>query len=233
MGRCPQRERRAGPAVGAVAHAHPNGAGPAVYAEAGTPGYSPRRTPVAPPSGTVWRVRTSRPARRAFLVVHVVASASWLGLSLGLLALGIAAVTTHSAVTVETSVRAMKLFADWLLLPVAFLTLLSGLVLSLGTPWGLARHRWVYTKFWLTLATTAATVLVLRPGLNSMVHDVAAGEPPADSRGVLMGPIVSLTSYVFMTVISVLKPWGLTRRGRRHRASQRASHTARPLSRPV
>ncbi|MGW3511489.1 DUF2269 domain-containing protein [Streptomyces sp. NPDC000994] len=178
-------------------------------------------------------MRTSRPARRAFLVVHVVASASWLGLSLGLLALGIAAVTTQSAVTVETSVRAMKLFADWLLLPVAFLTVFSGLVLSLGTPWGLARHRWIYTKFWLTLATTAATILVLRPGLNSTVQDIAAGEPLPSSRGVLMGPIVSLTAYVFMTVISVLKPWGLTRRGRAHRASQRVAQTARRLAEPV
>ncbi|MEU3349062.1 DUF2269 domain-containing protein [Streptomyces sp. NPDC006700] len=178
-------------------------------------------------------MRTSRPARRAFLVVHVVASASWLGLSLGLLALAIAAVTTRSAVTVETSVRAMKLFADWLLLPVAFATLFSGLVLSLGTPWGLARHRWVCTKFWLTLATTAATVLVLRPGLTATVRAVAAGEPPADSRGILMGPVVSLTAYVFMTVISVLKPWGLTRRGRRHRTAQRAAQTAARRGAPV
>ncbi|MFF4761997.1 DUF2269 domain-containing protein [Streptomyces sp. NPDC001292] len=178
-------------------------------------------------------MRTSRPARRAFLVVHVVASASWLGLALGLLALGTAATTTQSAVTVETSVRAMKLFADWLLLPVAFLTLLSGLVLSLGTPWGLARHRWVYTKFWLTLATTTATVFALRPEVNSAVEAVAAGEPLSGFRGVLMGPVVSLTAYVFMTVISVLKPWGLTRRGRRHRASQRATQAARRLSEPV
>ncbi|AVH60669.1 MULTISPECIES: DUF2269 family protein [Streptomyces] len=159
-------------------------------------------------------MKLSRPARRASLVVHVAASASWLGLTLGLLALGIAATTTGSAVTVEASVRAMKLFADWLLLPVAFLTFLSGLLLSLGTPWGLARHRWVYTKFWLTLATTTATVFALRPGVNSAVAAVAAGEPLPDADDVLFGPIVSLSAYVVMTVISILKPWGLTRRGR-------------------
>ncbi|MBR8642377.1 DUF2269 domain-containing protein [Streptomyces tuirus] len=162
--------------------------------------------------------KLSRPARRAVLVVHVTASASWLGLTLGLLALGITATTTGSAVTVEASVRAMKLFADWLLLPVAFVTLLSGLVLSLGTPWGLARHRWVCTKFWLTLATTAATAFALRPGVNSAVTAVAAGGPLPDAGDVLFGPVVSLSAYVFMTVISVLKPWGLTRRGRRLRA---------------
>lgn len=153
--------------------------------------------------------------------MHVVASACWLGLTLGLLALGVTAATGGSAVSVEASVRGMKLFADWLLLPVAFLTLVSGLVLSLGTQWGLARHRWVHTKFWLTLGTTTATVLALRPGVNSAVAAVAAGGPLPDAGDVLFGPIVSLSAYVFMTVISVLKPWGLTRRGRRMRAASR------------
>ncbi|MFF7770747.1 DUF2269 domain-containing protein [Streptomyces massasporeus] len=158
--------------------------------------------------------KLNRRSRRAALVVHVTVSACWLGLTLGLLALGITAATTGSPATVEASVRAMKLFADWLLLPVAFLTLLSGLLLSLGTKWGLARYRWVYTKFWLTLATTTATVFALRPGVDSAVTAVAAGGPLSDAGDVLFGPVVSLSAYVFMTVISVLKPWGKTRRGR-------------------
>ncbi|AQS66162.1 DUF2269 domain-containing protein [Streptomyces pactum] len=168
-------------------------------------------------------MKLSRPARRASLVVHVVASAGWLGLSLGLLALGVTAATTASPVTVEASVRGMKLFADWLLLPLAFLTLSSGVVLALGTPWGLARHRWVYTKFWLTLATTTATVFALRPGVNSAVAAVAAGGALPDAGEVLFGPVVSLSAYVFMTVISLLKPWGQTRRGRRPRGTARRS----------
>ncbi|MGW3254983.1 DUF2269 domain-containing protein [Streptomyces fungicidicus] len=169
--------------------------------------------------GTVGRVRLSRPARRAHLVVHVLASACWLGLTAGLLALGITANTTGSPAMAGASVRVMKLFADWLLLPVAFLTLAGGLVLSLGTPWGLARHRWVWTKFWLTLATTTATAAA------------AAGQPLPDGGDVLMGPLVSLAAYVFMTVLSVLKPWGPTRRGRRLRAEARRPRTAAPARR--
>ncbi|MGW5638730.1 DUF2269 family protein [Streptomyces sp. NPDC003832] len=166
-------------------------------------------------------MKLSRPARRATHVVHVVASAAWLGLSLGLLALGATAASSGSAATVEASVRAMKLFADWILLPAALLTLLSGLLLSLGTQWGLARHKWVYTKFWLTLATTTATVFALRPGVNTAVAAVSSGGPLPDPGDVLFGPIVSLTAYVFMTALSVLKPWGPTRRGRRLRSAAR------------
>ncbi|MCC8337389.1 DUF2269 domain-containing protein [Streptomyces sp. R1] len=177
-------------------------------------------------------MKLNRPARRACLVVHAVASASWLGLTLGLLALGATAAANASPETVEAAVRCMKLFADWLLPPLALLTLASGLVLALGTPWGLARHRWVYTKFWLTTGTTVATFFALRPGVNSAVAAVAAvaaGEPLPDAGDVLFGPVVSLSAYVFMTVISLLKPWGLTRRGRRLRA--RADRGRSPLAR--
>ncbi|WP_369194696.1 DUF2269 family protein [Streptomyces djakartensis] len=180
---------------------------------------APRPAPSKPAREPGPAPRLSRPARRALLCVHVVASAGWLGLTLGLLALGATAATTGSAATVEASVRAMKLFADWLLLPAAFLTLLSGLVLSLGTKWGLARYRWVYTKFWLTLATITATVFALRPGVDSAVAAVTAGGPLPDAGDVLFGPVVSLSAYAFMTVISVLKPWGKTRRGTREQKS--------------
>ncbi|MGW3955614.1 DUF2269 domain-containing protein [Streptomyces sp. NPDC004752] len=177
-------------------------------------------------------MKLSRPARRALLVVHVTASASWLGLTLGLLALGITAATAGQAAAAVASVRSMRLFADWLLLPVALPTLISGVVLSLGTPWGLARHRWVWIKFWLTLATTAATAFALRPAIHATVAAVADDGPPPDASAVLMGPAVSLAAYVFMTVISVLKPWGPTRRGRRLREAARGPAAARRTASP-
>jgi hypothetical protein len=57
--------------------------------------------------------------------------------------------------------------------------------------------------------------------VNSAVTAVAAGGPLPDAGDVLFGPVLSLSAYVFMTVISVVKPWGLTRRGRRLRAPAR------------
>ncbi|GAA2791637.1 membrane protein [Streptomyces showdoensis] len=141
---------------------------------------------------------------------------AWLGLSLGLLTLGITAYTTQDPTLTEAAYRVMKVFADWLLAPVALPTLGSGLVLSLGTPWGLARHRWVWIKFWITLATAAATVFALRPEIT---HAAASGVPDSS---LVAAPVVSTSAYLFMTAISVLKPWGLTRRGRRLREAARS-----------
>lgn len=167
----------------------------------------------------MFHVKLSRPARRATLIVHVIGAACWLGLTLGLVALALTAITTDASAAVEASVRSMKVFADWLVLPLALVTLVSGLVLSLGTQWGLARHRWVYTKFWLTLATTLASAFALRPGVDESAATVSAGNPVTDTAGLIAGPLISLSAYLFMTVLSVLKPWGLTRRGQKQRAS--------------
>ncbi|WP_434592322.1 DUF2269 domain-containing protein [Streptomyces sp. A5-4] len=162
-----------------------------------------------------------RPARRAILVAHVTASAGWLGLTVGLLALGVTAYTTKSAATTQATYSAMKVFGDWLLVPLALLSLVTGLVLSLGTTWGLSKHRWVWTKFWLTLVTAAATIFALRPSISA-----AALEGIPDSS-LIAAPTVASAAYFFMTAISVLKPWGLTRRGRRLRAAATAARGTR------
>ena len=45
--------------------------------------------------------------------------------------------------------------------------------------------------------------------------DVAAGQAVSDPASLVAPPVVSGSLYLFMTAISVLKPWGPTRRGRR------------------
>ncbi|MET9656114.1 DUF2269 domain-containing protein [Streptomyces sp. NPDC006510] len=154
-----------------------------------------------------------RSARRSLLVAHVAVSVSWLGLTVGPLTLGMAAFSTADPATAQAATRAMKIFGDWLVVPVALSSLFSGLLLALGTPWGLARHRWVWTKFWLTLITVALSVFSLRPGI-----DEAAARGAVDID-LVVAPSVATATYLFITAISVLKPWGPTRRGHRLRRS--------------
>ncbi|MFF9397769.1 DUF2269 domain-containing protein [Streptomyces sp. NPDC014744] len=161
-----------------------------------------------------------RTARRRLLVAHVAVSVSWLGLTVGLLALGIAAFRTEDPETARAAARAMKIFGDWLIVPFAMFSLLSGLALSLGTPWGLARHRWVWTKFWLTLVAAALSVFALRPAIDEAA---ARGSVGLD---LVVAPSLATATYLFVTAISVLKPWGTTRRGQRlHRAARTGKGT--------
>ncbi|WP_046494293.1 hypothetical protein [Streptomyces odonnellii] len=169
----------------------------------------------------------TRSVRRALLVVHVATSVSWLGLTLGLLTLGVTAYTTDAPATTQASYDAMKILANWLIVPVALLALVSGLVLSLGTPWGLARHWWVSIKLWLTLITFVATVFALRPTINQAA---VLGIP---NTSLIAAPTVASSAYFFMTAISVLKPWGPTRRGRRHRITTTSRAASRTTSRKL
>ncbi|WP_230423348.1 DUF2269 domain-containing protein [Streptomyces radicis] len=159
----------------------------------------------------------ARPVRRGLLVTHVVVSVGWLGLTLCLLVLGVTGAVSGSEATAEAAYRSMKIFGDWLLAPLALLTLGTGVVLSLGTHWGLVRHRWVLIKFVLTLITTAASLFALRSGIDDAAGEVAAGRRVTDGAGLVVPPSVALACYLFMTAISVLKPWGTTRWGRRAR----------------
>jgi hypothetical protein len=152
-------------------------------------------------------------------VTHIAFSAGWLGLSLALLTLAVTAATTRQPGTVASSYRSMEVFTDWLILPLSLTTLTTGLVLSLGTPWGLLHHRWVLTKFWLTLAAATASAFAFRPEVSAAAARVSSGQPVGSALDLLLPPAVSLTTYVFLTAVSVLKPWGLTRRGRNIRAS--------------
>lgn len=170
-------------------------------------------------------MQLSRNTRRLVVVVHSVASSVWLGLTVGLLALGIRAYTSGAPDIVNFAYRAMGVFGEYLLIPVALLTLVSGVVLSLGTPWGLVRYKWVAWKFVLTLITVGLVTFSLTPGLSDAADMAVAGTAVPNSD-LIIAPIVASTTYTFMLALSLLKPWGLTPHGRRVKAAQAAKAKA-------
>lgn len=167
----------------------------------------------------------SRRARRLWLTAHVAVSVGWLGLDLGLLTLGITGLATSDPATMRAAYLAMGMFADVLLIPVAVGTLITGVVVSVFTPWGLVRHYWVLVKFGLTVVAGTATILALRPTIADAVARVSA-LPTGAPRDVdlarvgvslVAAPTIALAIYLACTVLSELKPWGRTRWGNRRR----------------
>ncbi|MFH9615366.1 DUF2269 domain-containing protein [Streptomyces pratensis] len=135
-------------------------------------------------------------------------SVSWLGLTVGLPALTLTAHLTRYGSGLHPR---HEVFGGRLVVPVALLSLLSCLPLAPGTPWVLARHRWVWTTFWLTLITAWLSVSSLRPGIDEAV---ALGATDID---LVIASAVAPVTYLFITAISVLKLWAPTRRCRRLR----------------
>src|SRR5713226_4795639 len=92
--------------------------------------------------------------RKLLLTAHVTFSVGWLGAGAAFLVLSIAGLTSRDAEIVRGAYLAMKLTAWFAIVPMAFASLLTGIVESLGTRWGLFRHYWVLAKFFLTVFAT-------------------------------------------------------------------------------
>jgi hypothetical protein len=173
-------------------------------------------------------VTLSPPLRKFALTVHLTSSVGWIGAVVAYLALGVAAVTSSDVQTIRAAWTAMDLTGWWVIVPLAIAALLTGLVMSLGTRWGLLRHYWVLISLGLTLVCTAVLLLHM-PTVSTM----AAFGQAADLAelhalgGDLVHPGIGLVLLLLITGLNVYKPAGLTPYGWR---KQRQERNALPSS---
>jgi hypothetical protein len=98
--------------------------------------------------------------RQFALTLHVTSSVGLLGAIAAFLALAVTGVTNHDEQMVRAAYMTMQLIARFVVVPLTFASLLTGLIQSLGTPWGLFGHYWVLIKLLLTVF--AALILLLK-----------------------------------------------------------------------
>lgn len=166
--------------------------------------------------------------RKLLLTAHVVASVGWLGAVVTFLALSIVGLTTRDTATMRGVYLVMEPLAWYVLVPLAFASLLTGIVYALATPWGLFRHYWVLYK----LAITAASTIVL---LLFTVNNTRTFAEMASSReGVAMLPtsnpmdhaLLALAALLVATTLGVYKPRALTPFGQEAQRGKRTQWVA-------
>jgi hypothetical protein len=164
--------------------------------------------------------------RKFALTAHVASSVGSLGSVAVFLALAVAGLTSQDTQMVRAAYLAMEFIAWFVIVPLVLASLLTGLVQSLGTTWGLFRHYWVLVKFLLTVFTVTVLLLQLE-GISYMAG--AAAETTlssADLRGLRrsLGTHAAggLLVLLLTTTLSVYKPRGMTRYGWRKQNEQRA-----------
>ncbi|MFJ8107269.1 hypothetical protein [Streptomyces sp. NPDC096132] len=167
------------------------------------------------------RGRTISPRlRKAVLTIHVAISVGWLGLVTGMFAMSVAGATTHDAAQQAAMYRTMSLLDEIFLGMTSMFALISGIVVSAGTKWGLLRRTWVATKFFLTMGVMVLGFSVIHQLIleaNTLVDEGAparGGELDGVGWAMSGAALVALLSLIFMTAVSTYKPWGTTRWGR-------------------
>lgn len=155
--------------------------------------------------------------RKFALTAHITFSVGWIGAVAAFLALAIVGFTGRDAQIPRATYPAMDTIARLVIVPLAFASLVSGFIQSLGTAWGLFRHYWILAK--LLLSTFATIVLLLKMPLIAYAARRAAvvTVPAAGFRvtGLLVHAAGGILVLLIVTTLSVYKPWGLTRYGRR------------------
>jgi hypothetical protein len=157
--------------------------------------------------------------RKLTLTLHVTSSVGWLGAVAAFLALAVAGLSSSSPQTVRGAYLAMDVVGWCVIVPFSVASLLTGLVQSLGTVWGLLRHYWVIAKLLITVVATLLLLVHMQP--VGHLADAAARAALVD--GELQGMRIQLIAdaaaalLVLLTAaaLSVFKPRGVTRYGRR------------------
>lgn len=164
--------------------------------------------------------------RTVALTVHVTSSVGWLGAVLAFLGLAVIGLTSQDAPTVRGAYLVMEPAAWLVLVPLAFASLLTGIVQSLGTAWGLARHYWVLFKLGINVVTTVVLLTYIET-FTTMAR--VAADPSAELDVVRNpSPVIHATAALLLLLLaaalSLFKPRGMTRYGWRqqHKISTRA-----------
>jgi len=153
-----------------------------------------------------------KPGVRKFaLSAHLTFSIGWIGAVLAYLALGIAAVNSDAVDTVRAAWTAMELTGWFVIVPLALASLFTGLLMALGTKWGLFRHYWVLISLALTIIAVA--VLLLHMPTVSATAEVAQEVEGARLEalgGDLLHPGIGLVLLLVIQVLNLYKPRGVT-----------------------
>ncbi len=165
-------------------------------------------------------------ARKVALTVHVVCSVGWLGAVAAFLAMAIAGPTTEDTRVVRGAYLMMDVLIWRVIVPLCGASLATGLVSSLGTPWGLFRHHWVLAKLFLNVFATV--ILLLYTQTVGYLAGVAASPTwaPADvallqSPTAVLHACGALVLLLVAATLAVFKPQGLTRYGARRLLERR------------
>lgn len=165
-------------------------------------------------------------ARKLALAVHLTCSVGWIGAVAAYLPLDITVAMSSDPEAVRGAWIAMGVIASAVIVPLAIASVLTGVIMALGTKWGLVRHWWVVVS--LVLTAIATVVLLVEAGVIARAASLAA-DPRTDAAIVIGLPSTlphaagGLIVLLLVQFLNVYKPRGMTRYGWRKQQEERSA----------
>ncbi len=151
--------------------------------------------------------------RKIALSTHVTSSVGWLGAVIAFLALAIIGLRGNGTEgTIRSAYVSMEAIGWYVIVPFSLASLISGLIQSLGTQWGLFGHYWVVAKLFITVGASA--LLLLHMTVMATVAEAATtgallGDHLRNPRVQLAGDAGAAVVVLSIAVgLSVFKPEG-------------------------
>ena len=164
------------------------------------------------------------PLRRFMLTAHITFAVGWLGAVAGFLALAITGLRSQDAQIMDSMYLGMDLIARFVILPLSFAPLITGPILSFGTPWGLFRHYWIVAKLLITILSTIIMLIHMQPisHLSNVAADGALSTVEPSLRIQMVAASgAAVVALLAVTALAVYKPRGMTPYGWRKQYKER------------
>ncbi len=154
------------------------------------------------------------PAQKRLKIFHVAFAGIWLSsaITVALVSSLLGAPDDREMLGIH---RTAKFIDDFILIPAANGTWVTGLLYSVKTRWGWFRYRWITVKWAIALSGIVIGTFVLGPALNALPALVGQlGAPAFDHPDYLLSRTVLLCVAPFQVAtlllacsLSILKPW--------------------------
>lgn len=167
------------------------------------------------------------PSLRKFaLALHVGVSVGWIGAVAAYTVLDIKVASKEDPAELRAAYIGMELITHFAILPLAIATLVTGLIMSLGTKWGLFRHYWTL----ISLILTIFALIILLIETQTIQHNALVARDPTTTDDTLVGQGSTLVHsigglVVLLTImwLNMYKPRGVTKYGWRKQQEELAA----------
>ena len=161
--------------------------------------------------------------RKIVLTLHIIVAIGWLGAVAGFLALGIMGLTSQDPEVIRGNYLAMDQISRFVIIPMSFATLATGLSQALGSQWGLFRYYWILIKFSLVVFAIFALLMHQFGPISEAARSVTGATadtllgPGFESLKIelVRAPALAIVLLLTAASLGMFKPWGLTPYGKR------------------